>query len=144
MKTGVAVVLGCLLQIPAQACDMGQTLGSQNLSSEDDSCRDRPPLLAERHLANALSTGGWLRPRHRPRLPVAEEETPNKRARLAGSPVYESAFARAIARAAKRSATELALEAATKVIVMCQKERNPALTTPFFRSDSQQAHCFRY
>jgi hypothetical protein len=75
---------------------------------------------------------------------MADLQTPDKRARLAGGPVYESAFARAIARAAKRSAAELALEAATRIIIMCQKERNPALTTPFFRSDSQQAHCFRY
>lgn len=122
MKMGVAVVVACLVQSPAWACDPGQ----------DHPCK------------NTLSISELLRPGYDRGLLMADMPGADRRARWAGSPVHESAFARAIARAAKRSASELALEAATKIIVMCQKERNPALTTPFFRSDSQQAHCFRY
>lgn len=119
---GVAVVVACLVQSPAWACGLGL----------DNPCK------------NALSIGELLRPGYDRSLLMADLPSSDRRARWAGSPVQASAFARAIARAAKRSASELALEAATKIIVMCQKERNPALTTPFFRSDSQQAHCFRY
>ncbi|MFC5461016.1 hypothetical protein [Massilia niabensis] len=132
MKIGVAVIVGCLIQVPGYACELGQ----------DQSCKDAATPFAGRHPVHALSIRELLRPATDRRLLTAE--IPDQRARLAGGPVYESTFARAIARAAKRSAAELAIEAATKIIVMCQKERNPALTTPFFRSDSQQAHCFRY
>lgn len=133
MKIGVALVLVCLLQGPAYACDI-----------ESNACLDVTTPLAGQHPVTALSFRDMLRPAHARGLLLAEVQTPDKRALSTGSLGYESAFARAIARAAKRSAAELALEAATKIIVMCQKERNPALTTPFFRSDSQQAHCFRY
>ena len=122
MKTGAALVVACLMQMPAYATTP----------------------LAGPEPVHTLSMRELLRPATRYGLSIAEVQTSDKRRQFAGSPAYESAFARAIARAAKRSASELALEAATKIIVMCQKERNPALTTPFFRSDSQQAHCFRY
>ena len=139
MKIGVALVLGCLVQVPACACDIGQ-----NNPGQTNSCTDAPTSFASRQLVDTLSIRELLRPAKYSSLLMTDVPTPDNHTRLAGGPVYESAFARAIARAAKRSASELALEAATKIIIMCQKERNPALTTPFFRSDSQQAHCFRY
>ena len=131
MNIGVVVVFACLVQIPAYACD-----------GQNTPCEDAATPFSARHAVHALSIRELLRPATERSLLTAD--LPDQRARFAGSPVYESTFARAIARAAKRSAAELAIEAATKIIVMCQKERNPALTTPFFRSDSQQAHCFRY
>ena len=134
MKIGVAVTIACLLQNPAYACGIGQ----------DNTCEDAATPLAGPQLVHALSIRELLRPATSYSLSMADIPSSDKRFQLAGGPVYESAFARAIARAAKRSASELALEAATKIIIMCQKERNPALTTPFFRADSQQAHCFRY
>lgn len=133
MKIGVAVVLGCLLQSPAYACDIG-----------NDPCKAMARLLARHPHADAISIRDMTVPTTDQSLSMAIERSTPYRASSTGSLGYESAFARAIARAAKRSAAELALEAATRIIVMCQKERNPALTTPFFRSDSQQAHCFRY
>ena len=122
MKTGAALVVACLMQMPACA--------STSLAGPEP--------------VRTLSMRELLRPAMQYSQSIAEVQTSDKRLQFAASLVYESAFARAIARAAKRSASELALEAATKIIIMCQKERNPALTTPFFRADSQQAHCFRY
>lgn len=119
MRVGVAVVAACLLQIPASACEL----------------EPAPPALSIRDLLGPAMDRSLL---------MGDVPLPGKRVSSTGTLGYDSSFARAIARAAKRSAAEIALEAATKIIVMCQKERNPALTTPFFRSDSQQAHCFRY
>ena len=132
MKIGAAVLFTFLLQVPAHACDLAQA----------DACKDvtSPPVGRLARVSSAMLAG----PAGAHPLFVVDERTAAARTRLAVSLGHESAFARAIARAAKRSAVELALEASTKIIIMCQKERSPAFTTPFFRSDSQQAHCFRY
>jgi hypothetical protein len=55
-----------------------------------------------------------------------------------------SSFTAALQNAWKKGIVEESVEAYTEVLVQCQKEQSPALTTPFMRSDSQQAHCFRY
>jgi hypothetical protein len=62
----------------------------------------------------------------------------------AGTGPRESAFARAIGQAARKGVIELAVEAYSEVLIRCQKEQSTVLTTPFMRSDSQQAHCFRF
>ena len=130
MKIRSAVLFVCMIQLPANASELGQ----------DNVFKDVTPAIGGRHLSQTPFVG-MLAAAARDYM---VEEQLAARQRPSNGYAYESAFARAIARAAKRSASELALEAATKIIIMCQKERNPALTTPFFRSDSQQAHCFRY
>lgn len=55
-----------------------------------------------------------------------------------------SPFTVALQNAWKKGVVEESVEAYTEVLVQCQKEQSPALTTPLMRSDSQQAHCFRY
>ena len=60
------------------------------------------------------------------------------------APRWESPFALAIGRAAKKGIVELGVEAYSEVLIECQKEQSTVLTTPFMRSDSQQAHCFRF
>ncbi|MES2126541.1 MAG: hypothetical protein V4463_04660 [Pseudomonadota bacterium] len=61
-----------------------------------------------------------------------------------GLPAQESSLAMAINRATRKGIVEQAVEAYSDVLIQCQKEQSPALTTPFMRSDSQQAHCFRF
>jgi hypothetical protein len=55
-----------------------------------------------------------------------------------------SALALAIEGAAKKGFIERGIEMSAEALILCQKETSSALTTPFFRSDSQQAHCFRF
>jgi hypothetical protein len=50
----------------------------------------------------------------------------------------------ALQRAWKRGVVELAVEGYTKVLIECQKQQSPAATVALMRSDSQQAHCFRF
>ncbi|MES2295986.1 MAG: hypothetical protein V4582_03045 [Pseudomonadota bacterium] len=59
-------------------------------------------------------------------------------------PFHESALARAIEQAAHKGIVERSVEGYTDVLIQCQKSRLIVLTTPFMRSDSQQAHCYRY
>jgi hypothetical protein len=53
-------------------------------------------------------------------------------------------FIAAIQNAWSKGVVERGVEGYTEVLIQCQKEQSPALTTPFMRSDSQQAHCFRF
>jgi hypothetical protein len=60
------------------------------------------------------------------------------------SPLREPALAQAIGRAGKQGIVERSVEAYTEVLIQCQQNRSPILTVPFQRSDSQQAHCYRF
>ena len=56
----------------------------------------------------------------------------------------ESSLAKAIADAHKKSVAENTIQAYTEVVRQCQRETSQLQTVPFMRSDSQQAHCYRY
>jgi hypothetical protein len=56
----------------------------------------------------------------------------------------ESPLAHAIGSAAKKGVVDVAVQAYTEVLTQCQKAQSPALTSALLRSDSQQAHCYRY
>lgn len=56
----------------------------------------------------------------------------------------ESSLAKAIADAHKKSIAENTMLACTEVVRQCQHETSLLQTVPFMRSDSQQAHCYRY
>ncbi|MES2322248.1 MAG: hypothetical protein V4633_08310 [Pseudomonadota bacterium] len=77
----------------------------------------------------------------------ARAAAPEQRDQL-GRPVVtrlqESKFALAIARSAKKGIIEESVEAYSEVLIQCQKERSVVLTTPLLRSESQQAHCYRF
>jgi hypothetical protein len=55
-----------------------------------------------------------------------------------------SPFISALRGAWKKGIVEESFEGYSEVLIQCQKETSPALTMPFLRSDSQQAHCFRF
>jgi hypothetical protein len=78
------------------------------------------------------------------RLAMGDTQQRDQLGRPIDTHVRESPFALAIGRAAKKGVIELGVEAYTEVLVQCQKETSPALTTPLLRSDSQQAHCYRF
>lgn len=53
-------------------------------------------------------------------------------------------IARAISDAAKPDVIATGIAASTEVLLACQREQLSTLTLPFMRSESQQAHCYRY
>ena len=64
--------------------------------------------------------------------------------RLADLPPRETPMARAIGSAQKKDFAQANLQAWSEVLIKCQQATNPAWTTALARSDSQQAHCYRY
>jgi hypothetical protein len=64
--------------------------------------------------------------------------------RVAATPVRASPFVLAISQAAKKGIVEAGVEGYSEVLIQCQKTQSVVLTTPFLRSDSQQAHCYRF
>lgn len=50
----------------------------------------------------------------------------------------------AIASAAKKDFIEAGIEESRRALLECQKETSAVLVMPSLRSDSQQAHCFRF
>jgi hypothetical protein len=63
---------------------------------------------------------------------------------LVTPPVRSSPLARAIGKAARKSMIEIGAEASAEILIQCQQATSVVLTTPFMRSDSQQAHCYRF
>ena len=60
------------------------------------------------------------------------------------SPVRDTAISVALARAWKIGFVEEGIEETRNMLLECQQEKSVVLTMPFQRSDSQQAHCFRF
>lgn len=50
----------------------------------------------------------------------------------------------AIAAAAKKDFIETGIEASRRALIECQQETSTLLVMPSLRSDSQQAHCYRF
>ncbi|OEZ63631.1 MULTISPECIES: hypothetical protein [unclassified Duganella] len=50
----------------------------------------------------------------------------------------------AIASAAKKDFIQEGIEASRKALLACQQETSAVLVMPSLRSDSQQAHCYRF
>lgn len=50
----------------------------------------------------------------------------------------------AIAGAAKKDFIQEGIEASRKALLACQQETSAVLVMPSLRSDSQQAHCYRF
>lgn len=50
----------------------------------------------------------------------------------------------AIAGAAKKDFIEAGIEESRRALIECQKETSAVLVMPSLRSDSQQAHCYRF
>ena len=59
-------------------------------------------------------------------------------------PRLQTPFAQTIDEAWKKDASEANLKAWSEVLIKCQQATNPAWTTVLLRSESQQAHCYRY
>ncbi len=58
--------------------------------------------------------------------------------------IHPSPVALAFERALKKGIIEQGVEGYTEVLIACQKQQSPLMTAPFLRSDSQQAHCYRF
>jgi len=134
MKISVWCIVACVIQVSAHAADVDQATANtelKTLSGGQPSVRptsvENLPMLKSDHRVTMGAT------RHANQI----EQSADFRAR-------ESAFALAISRAAKKGVIELGVEASAEVLIQCQKAQSVVLTTSFLRSDSQQAHCYRF
>lgn len=121
-KASAVILLACALQ--AQAAD-----------PRDELFMEPKPAMAAKALG-AMDTG--LLSRARPLVAQAARMRPTD------SPLRESALARGIGQAARQGIVERSVEAYTEVLIQCQQNKSPILTESFQRSDSQQAHCYRF
>ena len=78
------------------------------------------------------------------REPRPQTGARSQREGMSGGELRDPPFVSALRRAWKRGVAELALEGYGEVLIQCQKQQSPAATTALMRSDSQQAHCFRF
>lgn len=117
VKTPAALWLAFACTLPAQAAE----------PSEPSSAVKPVTALRSHWVANAM-----------PQVAEAAQSRPTDR------PLREPALASAIGRAGKQGIVERSVEAYTEVLIQCQQNRSPILTVPFQRSDSQQAHCYRF
>lgn len=127
MKSILSLILSYGLTAPALAADV-ETMRAQ--SNDSESITARTPLLTQvSQLRNVLIVDAvrendrWLNPEKK---------------------MKESSLAKAIADAHKKSVAENTIQAYTEVVRQCQRETSQLQTVPFMRSDSQQAHCYRY
>lgn len=134
MKIRVLFICGCVTLISAHAVDFGDAAAKRELQSPSVG-----PFFVHATLAKDLlmSTRD-----HRLAMGVTQHRPQPDRPMATYS--RKSPYARAIEKAARRGVVELAVEAYTDVLIQCQKAQSVVLTTPFLRSESQQAHCFRF
>ncbi|NVD71763.1 hypothetical protein HUX88_14565 [Duganella sp. BJB1802] len=62
----------------------------------------------------------------------------------ASASARDTRLAQAIAGAAKKDFIEAGIEESRRALIECQKETSAVLIMPSLRSDSQQAHCYRF
>ncbi|RFP19355.1 MULTISPECIES: hypothetical protein [unclassified Duganella] len=73
-----------------------------------------------------------------------------QQAGLEAAPTTATSYSRntplslAIAGAAKKDFIETGIEASRRALIECQQETSTLLVMPSLRSDSQQAHCYRF
>ncbi|MBK1890636.1 hypothetical protein Undi14_11370 [Undibacterium sp. 14-3-2] len=127
MKLILSLILSYCLTVPALAADV-ETMRAQLNDSE--SITARTPLLTQvSQIKNVL---------------IIDAVRENDRWFNPEKKMKESSLAKAIADAHKKSVAENTIQAYTEVIRQCQRETSQLQTVPFMRSDSQQAHCYRY
>jgi len=118
----VVVLLVCAMQ-------------AQAANPRDELFMETKPEVADK-APDAMRTG--LLSTVRPLIAQAAPRRPTD------SPLREPALALGIGRAGKQGIVERSVEAYTEVLIQCQQNKSPILTVPFQRSDSQQAHCYRF
>lgn len=92
------------------------------------------PALARVDLHAAVGqflSGADARPRDRLGRPVAPA-------------LSEPPLARAIGLAVKEDTVALGVKESAEMLAACQREHSSLQTVPFMRSESQQAHCYRF
>jgi hypothetical protein len=126
MKLILSLVLSYCLTAPALAADV-ETMRAQLNDSE--SMTARTPLLTQvSQLRNVLIVDA-VRENDRWFNPEKDERIVSRKSNCG---------------CAQKSVAENTIQAYTEVIRQCQRETSQLQTVPFMRSDSQQAHCYRY
>lgn len=133
MKLYQALILGCVWHISVHASDAGQDRldgwvsqsANNRLVTQEDVVKktlrmiqDNEPIARSAHRREGL-----LYPR---------------------SQIGASSLAKAIDGAHRKGVIESGVEAYTEVLTQCQRETSQLQIVPFMRSDSQQAHCYRF
>jgi hypothetical protein len=133
VKIGAWLLFGCTMQAAAHAADLDQV---HEYGKVKTSPAARPLVLAGLARNTLPST--------RNHLIFGDARRPDRLDDPTGVTDRESPFSLALGNAAKRGLIAVSVEAYTDVLIQCQRKRSPAATTPLMRSDSQQAHCFRF
>lgn len=92
---------------------------------------------------NALSSQGGLLVRRTFDKGLKEFGFEAIRAQASAS-ARDTQLTQAIAGAAKKDFIEAGIEESRRALIECQKETSAVLVMPSLRSDSQQAHCYRF
>ena len=117
----LALLIGCLASVTAHAADAeGKPRNETVLSSSGGQ-------LARLTLGKNLREFGFEA--------IRDNTSPSSRS---------SQLAVAIAGAAKKDFIEAGIEASRRALIECQQETSTLLVMPSLRSDSQQAHCYRF
>lgn len=129
MKASPRILCGCAL-LTAAAC---QPAGATDVLSERD---------------KFVSVGGQFVRAARVSPPgvdiTATAEALQRTGKTGVVPPYQTPLALALTKFTKKSFVELGIEASANMLIECQKETSILLTMPSLRSDSQQAHCYRF
>lgn len=135
MKIIVGFILGCMAQMPVCAADFDRdSAPASPLSGE---------FFTSYSLAGNLQTHLPTLTRDQRHAVFATEHL-GRSVRPIALRLRVSALALAIEGAAKKGFIERGIEMSNEALMQCQKETSPVLTTAYLRSDSQQAHCFRF
>jgi len=116
MKTIAWLIFGCLLQVSACAAEI----------DHDPAPMPERPAVVGHFFVHRLVKG------------VSQQAIQTL------PPRGESALSLAMGRAANKGIIERGVDEYTEILIQCQKAKSVVLTSPFLRSDSQQAHCYRF
>ena len=130
MQFNAWIILACLTHCSAYAADVDPDKTSEAAIAASVGRFFSRSTLATSARDDRLVTDGARYPDHP--------------SRLIDTRMPESPFALAIRTSVKKGIIELGVEAYSEVLIACQKEQSATLTLPSLRSDSQQAHCFRF
>ena len=120
-KTALALLLGCF------ACGAAHAVDAESMPRNDAALSSSGGFLARITFTKGLQEFGFEA------IPAAK--APHAR---------DAQLSMAIASAMKKNFIETGIEASRQALIECQRETSVLLTMPSLRSDSQQAHCFRF
>lgn len=120
-KLALPLLIGCIVSVTGRAADAEGRLRNETALSSPGG------QLARLTFGKNLREFGFEA--------IRDNTSPSSR---------NSQLAVAIAGAARKDFIEAGIEESRRALIDCQKETSAVLVMPSLRSDSQQAHCYRF